>query len=80
MGCHEPHGSGNPKMLVRHRPQYLLCLECHTMASGILASQPPSFHDLRSARTFRTAQPAISRFTAPMWTSSCGARGGAKTS
>ena len=49
MGCHEPHGSVNPKMLVRAQ-QHLLCLECHTMASGILASQPPSFHDLRSAR------------------------------
>ena len=48
-GRHEPHGSVNPKMLVRAQ-QYLLCLECHTMASGILASQPPSFHDLRSAR------------------------------
>jgi DmsE family decaheme c-type cytochrome len=48
-GCHEPHGSVNPKMLVRHQ-QHLLCLECHSIAPGILAGQPPSFHDLRSAR------------------------------
>ena len=49
LGCHEPHGSINPKMLVRNQ-LHLLCLECHSTASGILASQPPSFHDLRSAR------------------------------
>jgi predicted CXXCH cytochrome family protein len=49
MGCHEPHGSVNPKMLVRHEQRFL-CLECHSAAPGILASQPPSFHDLRSAR------------------------------
>ncbi len=48
-GCHEPHGSVNPKMLVRAQ-QHLLCLECHSTAPGILASQPFSFHDLRSAR------------------------------
>jgi DmsE family decaheme c-type cytochrome len=49
MSCHEPHSSVNPKMLVRSQ-QHLLCLECHSTAPGILASQPPSFHDLRSAR------------------------------
>jgi len=49
VSCHEPHGSVNPKMLVRTQ-QYLLCLECHSTAPGILASQPPAFHDLRSAR------------------------------
>jgi DmsE family decaheme c-type cytochrome len=49
MSCHEPHGSVNPKMLVRTQ-QHLLCLECHSTAPGILASQPPAFHDLRSAR------------------------------
>jgi nitrate/TMAO reductase-like tetraheme cytochrome c subunit len=27
-----------------------LCLECHSMSTGTLASQPPSFHDLRSPR------------------------------
>lgn len=49
MSCHEPHGSVNPKMLVRSQ-QHLLCLECHSTAPNILASQPPAFHDLRSAR------------------------------
>lgn len=49
MACHEPHGSINSKMLIRNQLS-LLCLECHTFAVGILASQPPSFHDLRSAR------------------------------
>jgi len=49
LGCHEPHGSINPKMLVRNQ-LHLLCLECHSTAPGILAAQPPSFHDLRSAR------------------------------
>ena len=49
VACHEPHGSVNPKMLVRSQ-LHLLCLECHSTAPGILASQPPSFHDLRSAR------------------------------
>jgi len=49
MGCHEPHGSVNPKMLVRHEQRFL-CLECHSAAPDLLASQPPSFHDLRSTR------------------------------
>ena len=49
MGCHEPHGSINSKMLIRTQLS-LMCLECHTFSPGILASQPPSFHDLRSAR------------------------------
>jgi DmsE family decaheme c-type cytochrome len=49
MGCHEPHGSVNPKMLIRHEQRFL-CLECHSAAPELLASQPPSFHDLRSAR------------------------------
>jgi DmsE family decaheme c-type cytochrome len=50
--CHEPHGSNNPMMLVRSTVTQL-CLECHStahMASDALGSQPPSFHDLRSAR------------------------------
>jgi len=49
MGCHEPHGSINSKMLIRNQVSFL-CLECHTFADGILAAQPPSFHDLRTAR------------------------------
>jgi DmsE family decaheme c-type cytochrome len=50
-GCHEPHGSNNPKMLVRNTMTGL-CLECHSRApyatSVILGSQPPSFHNLNS--------------------------------
>lgn len=50
MTCHEPHGSSNPKRLVRARVDQL-CLECHsTLTAGTMGSQPPSFHDLRSAR------------------------------
>jgi DmsE family decaheme c-type cytochrome len=49
-GCHEPHGSNNPKMLVR-ASMTALCLECHTRATvtkTVLGSQPPSFHNLNS--------------------------------
>jgi DmsE family decaheme c-type cytochrome len=49
-GCHEPHGSNNPKMLVRSSVT-ALCLECHSrsvVTKGVLASQPPSFHNLTS--------------------------------
>ena len=50
MSCHEPHGSNNNKMLTRARVDQL-CLECHTtLPAGTLGPQPPSFHDLRSAR------------------------------
>ena len=50
LSCHEPHGSNNPKMLIRARVDQL-CLECHTtLPAGTLGAQPPSFHDLRSAR------------------------------
>ncbi len=47
--CHEPHGSVNTKMLIRSQVSQL-CLECHSMSTGTLGSQPPSFHDLRSPR------------------------------
>ncbi len=49
-GCHEPHGSNNPKMLVRST-MTALCLECHArtpFTKGVLTSQPPSFHNLNS--------------------------------
>jgi len=49
-GCHEPHGSNNPKMLVRST-MTALCLECHsrTLATkSVLAAQPPAFHNLNS--------------------------------
>lgn len=52
--CHEPHGSANPRMLVRHE-QRLLCLECHAnlpvpAAKNPLGGVPPALHDLRSPR------------------------------
>jgi DmsE family decaheme c-type cytochrome len=49
-GCHEPHGSNNPKMLVR-ASMTALCLECHALnrvTKSVLTSQPPSFHNLNS--------------------------------
>ena len=47
--CHQPHGSVNPKMLIRSQVRQV-CLECHSMTQGIATSQPPAFHDLRSPR------------------------------
>lgn len=50
LSCHEPHGSNNPMLLTRARVAQL-CLECHTgTPAGLLGSQPPSVHDLRSPR------------------------------
>jgi DmsE family decaheme c-type cytochrome len=49
-GCHETHGSVNPKMLVR-TTMTALCLECHSKSaagSKVMGSQPPSFHNLNS--------------------------------
>jgi len=47
--CHEPHGSNNPKMLIRPTV-WLLCLECHSASRNVLSSQPPSFHNVNSPR------------------------------
>ncbi len=47
--CHQPHGSVNPKMLVRNEV-HQLCLECHSLTRGVAGRQPPAFHDLRTAR------------------------------
>jgi DmsE family decaheme c-type cytochrome len=51
--CHEPHGSANPRMLIRAEVRQM-CLECHanlpTVPSRVAGVVPPSFHDLRSAR------------------------------
>ena len=47
--CHEPHGSANPRMLVRHEVNRV-CLECHASTFSRLGGAPPAFHDLRSAR------------------------------
>ena len=47
--CHQPHGSQNARMLTRNSVMQL-CLECHTMTPGAAPGQPPSFHDIRTAR------------------------------
>jgi DmsE family decaheme c-type cytochrome len=47
--CHHAHGSINPRLL-RRTQMHQLCLECHTFTPGVLGSQPPSFHDIRSPR------------------------------
>jgi DmsE family decaheme c-type cytochrome len=53
--CHEPHGSANPRMLVRHNVADV-CLECHSnlpipaAKNAKLGGVPPAFHDLRSPR------------------------------
>jgi DmsE family decaheme c-type cytochrome len=47
--CHEPHGSNNPKMLVRSSV-FLMCLECHAGSTNITGNLPPSFHDVRQPR------------------------------
>lgn len=47
--CHEQHGANNPKRLVR-TDVYQLCLECHSPTGGTLGAQPPSFHNLLTAR------------------------------
>jgi DmsE family decaheme c-type cytochrome len=62
MACHEPHGSANPRMLIRHEVR-LVCLECHannppppsvrgssSARLNNLGQIPPAFHDLRSPR------------------------------
>jgi DmsE family decaheme c-type cytochrome len=47
--CHEPHGSPNPRMLVRSSVS-ALCLECHTNSISAFGQTPPAFHDLRTMR------------------------------
>ena len=53
--CHEPHGSANPRMLIRHQVSNL-CLECHAnlpivpSKTGFIGGVPPALHDLRLAR------------------------------
>ncbi len=47
--CHEPHGSNNPKLLVRATVRSM-CLECHSATPGVLVSQPPSFHNVNLPR------------------------------
>jgi DmsE family decaheme c-type cytochrome len=48
--CHQPHGSSNPKMLVRATVRQV-CIECHSpIGTATLGSQPPSFHNLSLPR------------------------------
>src|SRR5580658_39715 len=48
--CHEPHGSINPRMLIRADVKSL-CLECHTLTpSARMGGPPPAFHDLTQPR------------------------------
>ncbi len=52
--CHEPHGSNNPRLLVRQEVR-LVCLECHANLNGVTKNPsagvvPPAIHDLRSPR------------------------------
>lgn len=50
LSCHEQHGSSNPKRLKRANV-YQLCLECHSpISANTLGSQPPSFHNISTAR------------------------------
>ncbi len=50
MTCHEPHASNNAHRLKR-ATVYQLCMECHSpITGGTLGSQPPSFHNLLTAR------------------------------
>jgi predicted CXXCH cytochrome family protein len=54
--CHTPHGSNNPKLLVRSRV-FQLCIECHSNAHQLVlreggegAPNPPGFHNLTQER------------------------------
>ena len=54
--CHEPHGSANPRMLVRQEVRQV-CLECHAALPGAARNRagtvgvvPPAFHNLLSPR------------------------------
>jgi predicted CXXCH cytochrome family protein len=38
--CHTPHGSTNPR-LMRVSSVNLLCLQCHTLSTTNIPSQPP---------------------------------------
>ena len=51
MTCHEPHGSNNPKMLIRATTRQL-CMECHssTTSTNAIGSTPPAFHNLNDPR------------------------------
>jgi DmsE family decaheme c-type cytochrome len=44
LGCHVPHGSPNPRMLVRSQVN-TMCLECHTLTLDSAVPSAPSFHN-----------------------------------
>ena len=43
--CHYPHGSANPRLLIRS-DQRILCLECHTGDLEVPGPTAPGFHNL----------------------------------
>jgi len=43
-GCHNPHGSPNPRLLTRNNVNSL-CLQCHTASMNFTAPGVPSFHN-----------------------------------
>jgi DmsE family decaheme c-type cytochrome len=45
--CHQPHGSNNPRLLVRSQVRQL-CLECHSNTGTIGAPNTPTFHNQAS--------------------------------
>ncbi len=47
--CHTPHGSNNPKMLIRNKVRQL-CLECHSNITDEIAPGAPSFHNQLTVR------------------------------
>ena len=47
--CHTPHGSNNPRLLVRTQIRQL-CLECHSNAHEIGAPNTPNFHNEATVR------------------------------
>lgn len=53
--CHTPHGSTNPKLLMRNQVKFL-CIECHSNTPGIpgdgggIGVPTPSFHNINDPR------------------------------
>jgi DmsE family decaheme c-type cytochrome len=44
MACHSPHGSMTPRLL-KHSQMNLLCLECHTLTTGMDVRGATGFHN-----------------------------------
>lgn len=49
MACHTPHGTSNPKLLIRSTARQL-CMECHSSITAQAAPGTPSFHDQANVR------------------------------